>query len=141
MHLRLLDFLGWVVPDPVDVGRLFPTVGVLTLSCWVGHLPAQPVTSAFILSIMVFMLALFVAVIAAICLLCCSCSIANNIACDSPSSSAAAVSCARSAASLKRDCLAVVVEYCLHSSYFLVKYVWSSAHVGTAAGLFSHATI
>ncbi len=66
MLFCLLGFLGWVVPDPVDVGRLFSTVGVLALSCWVGHLPAPPVTSAFILSIMVSMLALFVAVIAAI---------------------------------------------------------------------------
>jgi hypothetical protein len=66
MHFCLLGFLGWVVPDPVNVGRLFPTVGVLALSCWVGCLPAPPVTSAFILSIMASMLALFVAVIAAI---------------------------------------------------------------------------
>ncbi len=66
MHLRLVGYLGWVVPDPVDAGRLFPTVGVLSLSCWVWHLPAPPVTSAFILSIMASMLALFVAVIDAI---------------------------------------------------------------------------
>jgi hypothetical protein len=141
MHLRLLGFLGWVVPDPVNVGSLFPTVGVLSLSWWVGHLPAPPVTSAFILSIMVSMLALFVAVITAICLSCCSCSIANNIAYDSPSSSAAAVSCARNAASLKCNCLAIVAEYCLRSSHFLVKYAWSLAHVCSAAGLFCHATI
>jgi hypothetical protein len=141
MNLRLLDFSGCVVPDPVDVERLFPTMGILSLSWWVGHLPAQPVTSAFILSIMVFMLALFVAVIVAICLLCWSCSIANNIACDLPLSSAADVSCARSTTSLKHDCLAIVAEYCLHSSQFTVKYVWSLAHVCCAAGLFSHATI
>jgi hypothetical protein len=139
--LRLLGFLGWVVPYPINVGRLFPTMGVLSLSWWVGHLPAPPVTSAFILSIIRSMLALFVAVIIAICLPCCSCSIANNIACDSPLSSAAAVSYARSAASLKGNCLAIVAEYCLRSSHFLVKYVWSLAHVCCAAGLFSHTTI
>ncbi len=105
MHLRLLGLLGWAVPDPINVEGLFPTVGVLSLSWWVGLLPTPPVTSTFILSIIMSMLALFVAVIAAICLLCCSCSIANKIACDLPSSSAAAVSCGRSAASLKRDCL------------------------------------
>ncbi len=32
MHLHLLDVLGWVVPDPVNVERLFPTVEVLSLS-------------------------------------------------------------------------------------------------------------
>jgi hypothetical protein len=60
-----LGFLGWFVPDPVDVGRLFPMVGVLSLSWWVGCLPPPPVRSAFILSIILSMLALFVAVIAA----------------------------------------------------------------------------
>ncbi len=71
----------------------------------------------------------------------CSCSIANNIACNSPSSSAAAVSWARSAASLNRNCFAVVVEYRLRSSHLWVKYFWSAAHVCCAAVLFSHATI
>ena len=86
-------------------------------------------------------LALFVASIWAICLVCWSCSIANNIACVSPSSSAAAASWAWSAASLKRDCFAVVAEYCFRSSHFSVKYVWSSAHVCVTDVLFSHATI
>ncbi len=141
MHLCLLGFLGWVVPDPVNVGATVPYSGgaLLVLVGWV--LPTPPVTSVFILSIIASMLALFVAVAAMICQACCSCSIANNIACDLLLSSAAAVSCARSAASLKRDCLAVVGEYWLHSSHFLVKYVWSLAHVCCAAVLFSHATI
>jgi hypothetical protein len=99
-HLHLLGFLVWFVPDPVDVGRMFPTMGVIALSWWVGHLPPLSATSAFILSIIASMLALFVAVIATICLSCCSCNISNNIAWDSLSSSADAVSCARSAASL-----------------------------------------
>jgi hypothetical protein len=76
MHLRLLCFLGWFVPDPFDVGRLFPEVGVLSLSWWVGCLPPPPDMSAFILSIIASMFALFVAVIATIYLSRCSCSIA-----------------------------------------------------------------
>ena len=67
------------------------------------------------------------------CFSCCSCSIANNIACDSPSSSAAAVSWARSTASLKRNCFAVVAEYCLRYSHLSLKYVWSAAHFSCAA--------
>jgi hypothetical protein len=85
---------------------MFPLGGLFSLfGCWVGVRlsPPLPATSAFSRSIITSMLALFVAAITAICLLYCSCSIANTIACDSPSSSAAAVSWARSAASLKRD--------------------------------------
>jgi hypothetical protein len=62
-------------------------------------------------------------------------------ACVLPSSSAAAVSCASSAASLNRDCFAVIAEYCFHSSHFSVKYVWSAAHVWAIAPLFSQTTI
>ncbi len=123
---------------------MFPPRGAFSLSgCWVGVRlsPPLPDIRKFIRTIIASMLALFVAVIAVICLSCCSCSIENNIACDSPSSSAAAVSWARSAASLKRGCFAVVVEYCFRSSHLLVKYVWSAAHVCCPTVLFSHATI
>jgi hypothetical protein len=65
----------------------------------------------------------------------------TKIACNLPSFSAAAVSCARSAASLKQDCFAVVAEYCLHSSHYFVKYVWSSAHICCAVVFFSHTTL
>jgi hypothetical protein len=140
MHLHLLGFLGWAVPDPINVGKLFHAMGVLTLSWWVGHLPTPPATSAFIISIIPSMLAFFMAFIAVICLLCCSCSIANNIACNSLLSSAAAVSCVRSTASLKRHCLDIVAGYCLRSSHFLMKYVWSLAHVCCVAVLFFHRT-
>ena len=93
------------------------------------------------LSIMASILALFVASIWVICFVCWSCSIANNIACILPSSSAAAASWAWSAASLNRDCIAMVEEYCFRSSHFSVKYVWIAAHVCVADVLFSHATI
>jgi hypothetical protein len=63
------------------------------------------------------------------------------MACNSPSSLAAAFSWARSAASLNPNCFAVVAEYYLRSSYFSVKYAWSATHVCCAVGLFSHATI
>jgi hypothetical protein len=137
-------FPGFLGPVCVCRGAYVPSGGVLSLSsCWVGVrlLPPLPATSAFILSTIAFMLASFVAAIAAICLSCCSCSIANNIACDSPSSSAAAVSLARIPASLRRDCFAVMAEYCLRSSHLLVKYVWSAAHVCCSAVLFSHASV
>jgi hypothetical protein len=67
--------------------------------------------------------------------------IANSIACVLPSFSAAAVSCASSAASLNCDCFAVIAEYCFHSRYFSVKYVWSATHICTIAPLFSQTTI
>ncbi len=137
-------FLGFLFRSLTVGGRVFPPREVFFLSgCWIGVRlsPPLPATSAFNRSIITSMLALFVAVIAVICLSCCSCSIVNNIACNSPSSSAAAVSWVRSAASLKWYCFAVVAEYCFRSSHLLVKYVWSAAHVCCAAVLFSHATI
>ncbi len=135
-------FLVCSVPIPVPVGGcLLPLGGVFSLSCCAVCFSPPPAIIAFILSIIASMLALFVAVIPTICLSCCSCSIANNMACDSPSSSAAAVSWARSAASLNHDCFAVVAEYCLRSSHFLVKNAWSAVHVCCAAVLFSHETI
>jgi hypothetical protein len=141
---RAFCFLGFLFRSEFVGGRVFPPGGAFSLSLfWIGVClsPPLPATREFIRSIIASMLALFVAVIAAICLWRCSCSIANNIACDSPSSSAAAVSWVRSAASLKRDCFAVVAEYCFRSSHLLVNYVWSAAHVCCAAVLFSHATI
>ena len=119
-------FPGFLVPVRVRWGAYVSPGGVFSLSgCWVGvHLSLPlPATSAFIRSIITSMLALSVAAIAATCLLCCSCNIANDIACNNPSPSAAAVSWARSAASLKRDCFAVVMEYCFRSSHLSVKYV------------------
>jgi hypothetical protein len=149
-----LEFVSivWFVEDKRFAvgteGFLFPGFLVPVRVCWGGCVspggclsPPLPATKKFIRSIIASMLALFVAVIAAICLLCCSCSIVNNIACKSPSSSAAAVSWVRSAASLKRDCFAVVAEYCFRSSHLSVKYVWSAAHVCCTAVLISHATI
>jgi hypothetical protein len=142
---RAFCFLGFLFWSVSVGGDMLPSGEVFSLSgCWVGaHLspPRLPATIAFIHSIIESMLALFVAAIAAICLSCYNCSIANNIACDSPSSSAAAVSWARSDASLNRNCFAVIAEYCLHFSYLSVKYVWNAAHVCCAAVLFSHATI
>jgi hypothetical protein len=84
---------------------------------------------------------LFAASICAICFACWSCSITNSIACVLPSSLAAAVSCASSAASLNQDCFAVVAKYCFCSSHFSVKYVWSAPHICAIAPLFSQTTI
>jgi len=72
-------------------------------------------------SIIVSIAALFGAAFASSCDWCCSYSIANIIACVSPSSVAAACSCAASAASLNRDCFAVAAEYWRLSSHFSVK--------------------
>ena len=90
---RAFFFLGFLASGFTGWPVLVPGGGRFSLSgCWAGVRLSRPATSAFIFSIMASMVALFVAAIAAICLSCCSCSIAKSIACDSPSSSAAAVS-------------------------------------------------